>query len=99
MNKRAIIYARVSTDEQAEQGYGLLYQIERCKERASLRGYTLVHEPVTDEVLPLSMVDNSSARTRSTAQNSANRVHWCLPPLHQPTLSAGQCAVLCITKP
>ena len=49
MTLRAIIYARVSTDEQAERGYGLIYQVERCTERAQQRGYTLVHDPITED--------------------------------------------------
>jgi site-specific DNA recombinase len=49
MSKRAIIYARVSTDEQAESGYGLLYQVDRCKEYAERRSYDVVCEPITDD--------------------------------------------------
>ena len=39
MTKRAIVYARVNTREQAEVGYGLPYQIAKCEEYAELRGY------------------------------------------------------------
>ena len=41
MSKRAVIYARVSTDEQAEVGYGLPYQISKCEEYAERRGYRI----------------------------------------------------------
>ena len=40
--ERALIYARVSSDEQAEAGYGLSVQIARCREYAERKGYTLV---------------------------------------------------------
>lgn len=39
---RAIIYARVSTEEQAEEGYSLDAQIEKCKERCKQKGWTIV---------------------------------------------------------
>ncbi|MDL1911535.1 recombinase family protein [Chloroflexi bacterium CFX6] len=39
MNKRAAIYARVSTDDQAERGYSLPSQIEACQKFASQKGF------------------------------------------------------------
>ncbi len=48
MSKRAAIYARVSTDEQAESGYGLAYQIEKCTEYAARAGYEVV-ATITDD--------------------------------------------------
>lgn len=48
MSQRAIIYARVSTDEQAERGYGLDYQIEQCKDYAAQRGYYVVGTATDD---------------------------------------------------
>jgi DNA invertase Pin-like site-specific DNA recombinase len=33
-NKRAVIYCRVSTDEQADKGYSLQSQIEACGKHA-----------------------------------------------------------------
>ena len=44
MNKRAVIYARVSTDEQAEKGYSQGAQIERCREYALDKGMNIVAE-------------------------------------------------------
>jgi site-specific DNA recombinase len=44
MNKNAIIYARVSTDEQAEKGYSLQSQVERCREYALGKGMKIVAE-------------------------------------------------------
>src|SRR5262245_35115494 len=37
--KRAALYARVSTDEQAEKGYGLGSQLRALREAAATRGY------------------------------------------------------------
>jgi site-specific DNA recombinase len=40
--KRAFIYARVSTSEQAEKGYSLPSQLEACQRYAETHGYTVV---------------------------------------------------------
>src|SRR5215216_6270986 len=45
--KRAILYARVSTDEQARSGYSLAQQIEALREYAAREGYEVLEE-VTD---------------------------------------------------
>jgi predicted site-specific integrase-resolvase len=45
--KRAILYARVSTDEQARSGYSLAQQIEALREYAKREGYEVLEE-VTD---------------------------------------------------
>lgn len=42
--KRAILYARVSTDEQAKSGYLLRQQMERLREYAALEGYEVLEE-------------------------------------------------------
>src|SRR5918994_1878443 len=42
--KRAILYARVSTDEQARSGYSLAQQIEALREYAAREGYEVVEE-------------------------------------------------------
>jgi site-specific DNA recombinase len=39
--KRAALYARVSTDEQAEKGYGLASQLRALREAAAGRGYVV----------------------------------------------------------
>ena len=41
MSKRAAIYARVSTDEQAERGYSLPAQIEDCQRYAQRHGFSV----------------------------------------------------------
>jgi site-specific DNA recombinase len=42
--KRAILYARVSTDEQARSGYSLAQQLEALREYADLEGYKILEE-------------------------------------------------------
>jgi site-specific DNA recombinase len=42
--KRAILYARVSTDEQARSGYSLAQQIEALREYANREGYEVLEE-------------------------------------------------------
>ncbi len=49
MNKRAVIYARVSTDEQAEKGHSLSFQVEECRRYADRKGFQVVKE-ITDNV-------------------------------------------------
>jgi site-specific DNA recombinase len=45
--KRAILYARVSTDEQAKSGYSLSQQLEALREYAAREGYEILEE-ITD---------------------------------------------------
>ena len=47
MNKRAVIYARVSTDEQAEKGHSLPFQLEECRRYADRMGFQVIKE-ITD---------------------------------------------------
>ena len=42
--KRAVLYARVSTDEQARSGYSLAQQIEALREYAAREGYEILEE-------------------------------------------------------
>lgn len=42
MTNKAVIYARVSTKEQGENGHGLTYQIEDCKTYARLHGFEVI---------------------------------------------------------
>jgi site-specific DNA recombinase len=44
--KRAILYARVSTDEQARSGYSLAQQLEALREYAAREGYEILEEVV-----------------------------------------------------
>ena len=45
--KKAILYARVSTEEQARSGYSLAQQLEALRDYATREGYEVL-EPVTD---------------------------------------------------
>ena len=47
-NKKAVIYTRVSTKFQAENGFGLAGQLEKCRNICKLKGYEVVKE-YTDE--------------------------------------------------
>ena len=47
--KRADLYARVSTDEQAEKGYSLPEQIRDLTRHASSKGWHVIGEPVVDD--------------------------------------------------
>ncbi len=42
--RRAILYARVSTDEQASSGYSLAQQLEALREYAAREGYEVLEE-------------------------------------------------------
>jgi site-specific DNA recombinase len=42
--KKAILYARVSTDEQARSGYSLAQQLEALREYAAREGYEVIEE-------------------------------------------------------
>ncbi len=44
--KRAVLYARVSTDEQARTGFSLAQQIEALREYAAHEGYEVLEEVV-----------------------------------------------------
>ncbi len=42
--RRAVLYARVSTDEQARSGYSLAQQMEALREHAEREGYEVLEE-------------------------------------------------------
>ncbi|MDQ3923495.1 MAG: recombinase family protein [Actinomycetota bacterium] len=42
--RKAILYARVSTEEQAKSGYSLAQQIEALREYAAREGYEILEE-------------------------------------------------------
>src|SRR5829696_3273663 len=43
-SKRAILYARVSTEEQAKKGYSLAQQLEALREHAAREGFEVLEE-------------------------------------------------------
>ena len=47
-SKRAVLYARVSTDEQAEKGYSISDQLRSLREHAAREGYDVVEEIIDD---------------------------------------------------
>src|SRR5215212_8482518 len=47
--KRAVLYARVSTDEQAERGYSLPEQIRDLTRHAASKGWHVIGEPIVDD--------------------------------------------------
>ena len=57
MNKSVAIYARVSTDDQAERGYSLPSQIEACEKFASQQGWesVLVYQDDISGTTPVSL--------------------------------------------
>jgi site-specific DNA recombinase len=48
MDKKAVIYARVSTDEQAAKGYSLPTQLDACRKYAARLGFTVISELADD---------------------------------------------------
>ncbi len=46
--KKAVLYARVSTDEQAKSGYSLAQQMEALREYAAREGYEVLEEVSPD---------------------------------------------------
>ena len=48
MAKTAILYARVSTDEQADEGYGLTEQMRELRGHAEREGLSVIEEIVDD---------------------------------------------------
>jgi site-specific DNA recombinase len=46
---RAILYARVSTEDQAEEGYSLPEQVRDLTRYAKAQGYTVLGEPIEDD--------------------------------------------------
>ena len=49
MTKRAVLYARVSSDDRGKDGRNLLGQLEMCREYARERGYQIVAELAEDD--------------------------------------------------
>jgi hypothetical protein len=52
--KRAVLSARVSTEEQARSGYSLARQLEALREHAAREGYKIAEEPTWGRVAPAS---------------------------------------------
>jgi site-specific DNA recombinase len=74
--KRAILYARVSTDEQARSGYSLAQQLEALREYAAREGYEVLEEVVDPGVSGASLERPGMDRVRDLV--AAGGVHVVL---------------------
>ena len=76
--KRAILYARVSTDEQARSGYSLAQQIEALRAYAAREGYEVLEEVAgrrPERREPGAARHGPRARSRGRRR----RCPWCWP--------------------
>jgi site-specific DNA recombinase len=60
--KRAVIYARVSTDRQAEHGYSLPTQLEGCRRYAAENGFIVSRELADDISGEVPIIDRPSGK-------------------------------------
>ena len=68
--KQVVLYARVSTDEQAHSGYSLRQQIERLRKHASDEGYEILEEVTDAGYSGASLQRPGMDRVRNLVQNS-----------------------------
>lgn len=61
-NKRAVLYARVSTDDQADKGYSLPSQLDACRKYAERLGYLVVAEFQEDYTGAVPMYDRPEGK-------------------------------------
>ena len=73
--RRAILYARVSTDEQARSGYSLAQQIEALREYAAREGYEVLEEVQDPGQSGASLERPGMDRVRDLV--AAGGVAWC----------------------
>jgi site-specific DNA recombinase len=74
--RRAILYARVSTDEQARSGYSLSQQLEALREYAAREGYEILDE-VTDPGKSGATLDRPGLdRVRNLVASGRYRRYW-----------------------
>jgi site-specific DNA recombinase len=70
--KRAILYARVSTDEQAKSGYSLPEQLRVLREHAAHEGYEVVSE-IEDDGYSGTTIDRPGLRPHHRTGGRGNR--------------------------
>src|SRR5215204_6380399 len=75
--KTAVLYARVSTDEQARSGYFLAQQIEALRAHAAREGYEVLEEVVDAGQSGASLERPGMDRVRDLVAEGGGR--WCWP--------------------
>jgi site-specific DNA recombinase len=65
MTKKAAIYARVSTDDQADKGYSLPSQLDGCRQYLNQLGYSIVAEFKEDNSGAIPVADRSQGKRLS----------------------------------
>ncbi|HOU16119.1 MAG TPA: recombinase family protein [Anaerolineae bacterium] len=73
MIKRAIVYARVSTDDQADRGYSLSAQVEAGRKYADVHGFTVTSE----------LIDDGVAGALAFSERPAGATAWTMLRQHQ----------------
>jgi site-specific DNA recombinase len=70
--KRAVLYARVSTEEQAEEGYSLPEQVRDLERYAAANGYAVLGDPIEDDGYSGRTMNRPGlARVRELAEDGA----------------------------
>ena len=80
--KKAVLYARVSTAEQAERGYSLAQQIEACRTWCEREGYEVLEDvlrPAFDYVVVDRTAFLRSGRDRLTLEHVPD---WIYPAVY-----------------
>ena len=72
MNKRAIIYARVSTDEQ-RSNYSIPSQVQECKKYVETKGYALVGNQYVDPETGQDAISGTPAYVDDYSSRELNR--------------------------
>ena len=77
-SRRAILYARVSTEEQARSGYSLAQQLEALREYAAREGYEVLEEVADPGQSGASLERPGMDRVRDLAPEERHRVYRML---------------------
>ena len=75
--KRAILYARVSTDEQARSGYSLAQQVDALREYAAREGYEVIEEVQDAGQSGASLERPGMDRVRDLVASELAASPWC----------------------
>ena len=85
--KRAILYARVSTDEQARSGYSLSQQIEALRAYAAREGYEVLEE-VQETPGRAAPASRGPVWTAYVIWWPPGALPWCLPRIGTASLAS-----------